>query len=135
MGRWLSPVGHAEVETDARVDGVFRVVMIDGDVRIEHTGKYLVFEPPRRLAFTWRSPYTGPEPSLVTVTLMPDGEETQLVLVHEGLPTDQVGPHAGGWGSLIERLAALLNLGTHEEEPARRSMCGPRSRSIALERR
>ncbi len=105
MSRWLSPTGHAEVEVDPRVHGKFRVVMVDDDVRIEHTGEYVVFDPPRLLAFTWRSPYTGPEPSVVTVTLTPEGDTTRLLLVHEDLPVQQVSSHAEGWGSILTRLA------------------------------
>lgn len=108
MGRWLSPVGHAEVESEARVGGRFRVVMADGDLRIEHHGEYLAVEPPGHLRFTWVSPYTGPEPSLVTVDLTEADEGTRLVLTHERLPADQVGPHEGGWGAILDRLAVEL---------------------------
>lgn len=108
MSRWLSPIGRADVEVDPRVHGRFRVVMVGDDVSIEHSGEYLVFDPPRLLSFTWRSPYTGPEPSVVTVTLTPEGETTRLLLVHERLPAEQVTPHAKGWGSILDRLAMLL---------------------------
>ena len=108
MGMWLSPIGHAEVVADPRVHGRFRVLMVGGDTSIEHTGEYLVFDPPRLLSFTWRSPYTGPEPSVVTVTLAPEGETTRLLLVHERLPDEQVTPHGEGWGSILDRLAELL---------------------------
>jgi uncharacterized protein YndB with AHSA1/START domain len=108
MGMWLSPIGHAEVVADPRVHGRFRVLMVGGDTSIEHTGEYLVFDPPRLLSFTWRSPYTGPEPSVVTVTLTPEGETTRLLLVHERLPADQVTPHGEGWGLILDRLAELL---------------------------
>jgi uncharacterized protein YndB with AHSA1/START domain len=70
MARWLSPVGHAEVEADVRVGGKFRVVMGAGQANLEHTGEYLTVDPPRELSFTWESPYTGREPSIVTVTLI-----------------------------------------------------------------
>lgn len=104
MGRWLSPVGHAEVEVDLRVGGRFRVIMGAEDRRLEHTGKYLEIAPARRLAFTWRSPYTGPEPTVVTVELRPVEDGTELVLTHAQLPEDQVEPHAGGWGRMLDRL-------------------------------
>jgi uncharacterized protein YndB with AHSA1/START domain len=78
--------------------------MVGQDRRIEHTGEYLEVTPPRRLSFTWRSPYTGPEPSVVTVELRPGDEGTELVLSHKRLPRDQVEPHAGGWGRMLDRL-------------------------------
>lgn len=105
MGRWLSPVGHAEVEVDLQVGGGFRVTMVGEDRKIEHTGEYLEIAPPRRLAFTWHSPYTGPEPTVVTVDLRPAEDGTELLLTHERLPEDQVEPHSGGWGRMLDRLA------------------------------
>jgi uncharacterized protein YndB with AHSA1/START domain len=37
---------------DPRVGGKFRIVMIEGRERHEHTGEYLAIEPPSRLSFT-----------------------------------------------------------------------------------
>jgi uncharacterized protein YndB with AHSA1/START domain len=104
----MSPVGSAAAEVDLRVGGRFRVVMTGEGRELEHTGEYLEVDPPRRLVFTWRSPYTGEEPSVVTVTLRPRGEGTELALTHERLPADQVDPHAGGWGRMLERLGDVL---------------------------
>jgi uncharacterized protein YndB with AHSA1/START domain len=105
MARWLSPVGHAEAEVDLRVGGRFRVTMVGEDRRIEHTGEYLEVAPPRRLSFTWASPYTGHEPTVVTVELRPAEDGTELLLTHERLPGDQVESHSGGWGRILDRLA------------------------------
>ena len=104
MGRWLSPGGHAEAEVDLRVGGRFRVTMVGQGQRIEHAGEYLEVDPPRRLAFTWASPFTGPGPSVVTVELRPLEDGTELLLTHEQLPEDQIEPHAGGWGRMLDRL-------------------------------
>jgi uncharacterized protein YndB with AHSA1/START domain len=105
MARWLAPSGcHAEVEADVRVGGRLSVVMIGDDMRIEHDGEYVTLEPPRRLSFTWRSPYTGGGSSLVTVTLTPDGDGTDLLLIHERLPADTAESHRGGWGAMLRRL-------------------------------
>jgi uncharacterized protein YndB with AHSA1/START domain len=112
MARWLAPIGHAEVDADVRVGGRLRVVMVGEGTRIEHTGEYLAVEPPRRLSFTWESPYTGDEPSLVTVTLTADGERTILLLVHERLPGDAAQSHRGGWGDILERLATEVLTGS-----------------------
>jgi uncharacterized protein YndB with AHSA1/START domain len=108
MADWMSPFGHAEATVDLRVGGAFLVVMVGADERIEHTGEYLELDPPRRLVFTWTSPHTGPEPSLVTVELHPHDVGTRLTLSHERLPSEVVESHRGGWGSMLERLAGAV---------------------------
>jgi uncharacterized protein YndB with AHSA1/START domain len=114
LGRWLSPVGHAEAIVEPRVGGRLKVVMIGDGVRIEHTGEYLELVPGRRLVFTWRSPYTGPQPSRVTIDLAAVDDGTLLTLTHEQLPPDQVESHGGGWGAILDRLSAEL---ASEPEP------------------
>lgn len=109
MARWLSPVGHAEIQADVRPSGRFRVVMVGDGMQIEHTGDYLEVDPPRLLSFTWSSPYTGPEPSVVTVTLVPLGDATRLTQVHRGLPAEHRQAHLDGWGSMIDRLVEALD--------------------------
>jgi len=108
IAAWMSPVGRAEAEVDLREGGTFRVVMVGSDFRIEHTGTYLELDPPRRLVFTWVSPYTGPEPGRVTVEVHPHPEGTRLVLTHERLPDDVVESHRNGWTAMLERLAGAL---------------------------
>ena len=109
MARWMTPVGTATAMVDLRVGGALRVVMRGGDTVIEHTGTYTEIEPPRRLAFTWASPFTGVEPSLVTVELEPDGDhDTILRLRHSRLPGAAAESHRGGWGTMLHRLAAGL---------------------------
>jgi uncharacterized protein YndB with AHSA1/START domain len=111
MRRWMSPVGRAEAEVDLRVGGRFRLAMVGQGTKIEHTGEYLEISPPGRLVFSWRSPYTGPEPSVVTVVLRPVEGGTELVLTHEGLPEEGVPSHRDGWGRMLDRLVG--------EQPAR----------------
>ena len=109
MAEWLSPVGHAEAEVDLQVTGRFKVSMIGETTRIEHTGEYLVVNPPNELSFTWQSLYTGSEPSVVTVLFQAEGDETRIVLIHRRLPEGQVDPHTQGWEAMITRLAGLLD--------------------------
>src|SRR5215470_14590448 len=95
----------AVVEADVRVGGRFRIVM-RGDRDVEHRGEYRVLEPGRRLVFTWASPVTGWQPTLVTIELSPHEDGTRLVLVHEGLATDDIrSRHRWGWTSIVEKLA------------------------------
>ncbi len=100
------------VEADVRVGGKFRIVM-RGDTDNEHRGEYRVLEPGCRLAFTWASPATAWEPTLVTIELSPHEDGTRLVLVHEGLASDDVrGRHRWGWTGILEKLAQH----THRKE-------------------
>lgn len=108
LRRWMSPVGHAEATVDLRVGGTLHVAMIEGDVRIDHTGQFLELDRPRRMRFTWNSPYTGASRSVVTVALAPDGDQTRLTLVHEQLPVDVVASHQTGWSAMVERLVGVL---------------------------
>jgi uncharacterized protein YndB with AHSA1/START domain len=90
------------------VGGRLDVVMTDGDTSIAHHGEFLEVESPRRLRFTWISPFTGDVPSVVTVELRPQGTGTRLLLVHERLPDAAVPSHASGWGAVLDRLAAEM---------------------------
>lgn len=96
LARWMSPYGAAEATLDLREGGTFRITMLSEGTSIEHSGRYLVIQPPERLVFTWESPYTGPEPSRVSVTLRPHPEGTLLTLAHERLPVEEVASHEGG---------------------------------------
>jgi uncharacterized protein YndB with AHSA1/START domain len=108
MSTWLSPTGWAEVEADVRVGGRLHVVMRGDGIIIEHTGTYLVVEPPHRLVFTWISEYTGGAPSTVTVLLSPRGNATHLTVSHRELPSDAVVSHRDGWGAMLEHLESTL---------------------------
>jgi uncharacterized protein YndB with AHSA1/START domain len=113
LREWMSPFGTVEAEVDLRVGGALRIVMRgdDGTV-IEHVGEYVEIEPPRRLVFTWASPFTGAEPSLVTVELEAEGADaTRLSLVHTHLPESVAAPHRDGWGAMLDRLSRSLLAG------------------------
>jgi len=101
------------VEADVRIGGSFRIVM-RGDRDMEHRGEYRVLEPGRRLVFTWASPATGWQPTLVTIELSPHEDGTRLVLVHEGLETDDIrGRHRWGWTGILEKLARHTQQNEH----------------------
>ena len=107
MADWFSPIGRAEVEAEPVVGGRLHVVMVDGDVRLEHDGEFLDVQRPIRLAFTWRSRFTGDRPTVVTVELSDEDGKTRLVLEHEGLPADARESHESGWGGILDRLSAV----------------------------
>ena len=75
-------------------------------------GEYVELEAPRRAVFTWGWEGEGPSVELgastVEVLLEPDGEGTNLRLIHRDLPTEEsAGRHREGWGHYLQRLAAV----------------------------
>jgi uncharacterized protein YndB with AHSA1/START domain len=107
LASWLRPAGIRETraETDPRVGGTFRIVMVDDESPIDHTGTYQEIDRPRRLVFTWTSPSTRFRDSIVTVTFEPSSNSSTLVEIHQvGLPDEEarVGHHAGWTDALRE---------------------------------
>jgi uncharacterized protein YndB with AHSA1/START domain len=112
LREWMSPVGTVEAQVDLRVGGTLRIVMRAEGTVIEHFGEYIEIDPPRRLVFTWASPFTGAEPSLITLELEPEGPDaTQLLLVHSRLPESVAKSHRDGWGTMLDRLSGKLPAG------------------------
>jgi uncharacterized protein YndB with AHSA1/START domain len=103
LAQWMRPTGitDAKVEADPRVGGKFRIVMVQGQERFEHTGEYLIIEPPARLAFTWISQATDHRRTQVTIEFLERSEGTELVLTHRGLPGTQVESHRSGWTDVL----------------------------------
>lgn len=112
MARWMKPGPHtveSRVEADPRVGGTFRIDMIGAEKVYEHTGEYLVVDPPKKLVFTWVSEGTQQGRSIVTIDLHPRGNQTELVLTHEKLPDEKSAQgHKSGWTAIIEMLAEEL---------------------------
>jgi uncharacterized protein YndB with AHSA1/START domain len=103
------PLDVAEFENEPREGADFRLVMQAEGRRIEHAGRYVVIDRPRRLIFTWISPGTDQLLSLVTVLFIPVDGGVRIDLEHEGLPdAERAARHAGGWRSILDQLAQLL---------------------------
>ena len=108
----MSPVGTVEAQVDLRVGGALRIVMRGEGTVIEHFGEYIEIDPPRRLVFTWASPFTGAEPSLITLELEPErADATQVLLAHSRLPESVAKSHRDGWGTMLDRLSGKLPAG------------------------
>jgi uncharacterized protein YndB with AHSA1/START domain len=117
---WMSPSGTAEVKMDLRVGGAMLIVMKHEGTVVRHVCEFLEVVPPTRLVFSWSSPYTGAQPSIVTLELEPDGESaTNLSLVHNQLPEEAAESHRGGWGAILDRLAGGLTPQAAEMESHR----------------
>jgi uncharacterized protein YndB with AHSA1/START domain len=100
---------ESEVHLDVRPGGSFRITMKGKDGNYEHTGQYLVVEPPSRLVFTWISKATYERETIVTVDLKARGKECELTLTHEKLPGKEAASgHQNGWNRVAELLARHL---------------------------
>jgi uncharacterized protein YndB with AHSA1/START domain len=113
MVRWMSPFPGAvdcKATCDLRPGGTFTLAMSSGQASREVSGTYVLIERPRRLVFTWSGPLTNHVNTLVTLELNPSGDETDLVLTHERLPTSAICEgHTRGWGHILDHLAEVAS--------------------------
>jgi len=109
MARWMSPFPDAvdcKASCDFRLGGSYSLVMASQDSSREVSGTYVQIDRPRKLVFTWMGPLTNHVTTLVTVELNSRGDETELVLTHERLPTPEMHiGHTKGWGHILDHLA------------------------------
>jgi uncharacterized protein YndB with AHSA1/START domain len=109
--RWLA----LEATLDPRPGGVCIQVHDGADRgggRCEMEGTFVAVEPPIHVAFTWGfadpAVHVKPGGSVVEVTLEPVGSGTKVVVVHRGLPPDEVVNHDRGWTMMLARLAEAV---------------------------
>jgi uncharacterized protein YndB with AHSA1/START domain len=98
LARWI-----ARVEGDLRLGGQFRASFTSG---WEGPGRVDVCDPPRRLLVTMDQDQQ--DETVIAAELIPDGEQTRLVVEERGLPFAEAADHGGGWQAHIEDLAAHL---------------------------
>jgi uncharacterized protein YndB with AHSA1/START domain len=105
---------HAKVEGDLRPGGAFRIYVESDDW--EGTGRVEACEAPRRLVVTtresdesWRKGQGAPPfDSHLEATLVPEGDQTALVVEVRGLPLGPLPFFGVGWQIHFETLAAYL---------------------------
>ena len=85
--------------------GTFRIVMVDDESDILHTGTYREIDRPRRLVFTWSSPATRFRDSVVTVTFRPTSGATVVEIHQIGVPDEDArASHERGWSTALREL-------------------------------
>jgi uncharacterized protein YndB with AHSA1/START domain len=123
---WMDPqspggpwYGAARLVIDVKVDGLFYFAVEHEGRTWAHYGRFVRIERPRGddagvAEYTWMSEATRGCESVVTVTFAPLGEETEVTLVHSGVPDDEMGRrHAEGWDWTLSLLAERFSV--HEE--------------------
>ena len=112
LKRWHAPDNAVVLDAvvDFHVGGRYHVEMRGNDGALHLVGGlYREIDPPKRIVLTWRWESQGGPESLVTVEFLEHGAETEVVLTHEGLVTEQEREgHRHGWVGCFEKLAAVL---------------------------
>lgn len=111
--KWAAPgaMTVSDVQIDLRVGGRFRIVMAHPEGG-EHpaTGVYREVDPPRRIVYTWAwETRAEAGEGLVTVEFHDRGPDTDVVLRHEGLPSEgECARHETGWNGCLDKFVALF---------------------------
>ncbi len=111
LSQWFDPGGVSVTlaEIDARVGGRLVINMRGNESGRDfpHDGEFLEVDPPRRLVFTWRTPWE--QESRVTLELVPHEGGTELTLIHERIPNAELrDSYQGGWTRVLESLEGHL---------------------------
>lgn len=96
---------------DARVGGQFSYKVQRGEHVIDHVGKFLKLDRPRRIVFTWAIAGEGDDdPSIVSIDITPTPDGCSLRLVHEMDEkwAEFVDRSRGAWEKMLGVLAGLL---------------------------
>jgi len=111
LREWMCPgdIVSAEARLDVRVGGSLYITMRSKEQVHEHVGIYRVVDPPAKLSFTWSGGNAGSEITLVTVEFIARGQESELVITHEGFTNaDLTQRYEMGWGTIARKFAEYL---------------------------
>jgi uncharacterized protein YndB with AHSA1/START domain len=113
---WMNPkspggpwFGADRVILNPVVDGLFYIAVKHEGRTWPHYGRFLEIDRPRRVAYTWMSEGTKGAESIVTITMEPREDQTEVTLRHSGVPDDEMGrKHKEGWTWILSTLAEGL---------------------------
>jgi uncharacterized protein YndB with AHSA1/START domain len=96
---------------DPKVDGLWYWLSLGGT---PHYGRFMEIDRPGRIRYSWMSPNTLGEESIVTVTFQKEGEGTLMTLLHSGLPNDDMARgHERGWKSILDKFSDIFVSGPY----------------------
>ena len=109
---WVDPAkvsawfGAARVIMHPMVDDLYYISVPHQGRTWPHYGRFLRIERPRLVEQTWMSESTHGLESIVTFSIEPRGQGSDVTIRHTGLPDEKERRgHQEGWTSLLEALA------------------------------
>lgn len=99
------------IKSDLRVGGEFSYKVRRGDTEIDHVGKFLELDPPKRIVFTWGVVgESADDPSHVIIEITPTTEGCSVRLMHEMDEqwADYIDRARGSWEKMLGILATLV---------------------------
>jgi uncharacterized protein YndB with AHSA1/START domain len=110
-GKWLfaTPTGQMQkVEIDPVVGGAFLFVDRRDEDDVEHVGQYLVLERPKKIAFVVTVPKYSSTETRVDVDIAPNGDGSEVTLIHDGVFPDLARRTINGWMQVLAELEKSL---------------------------
>ena len=109
FGHRLREEEIVHIGNQTRVGGAFSFKVRRADIEIDHVGRYLELDRPRRIAFTWAvAPAT--DGSRVTIDIAPTEAGSRLTLTHELAPGSEtfISLARGSWERMLGVLSTLI---------------------------
>ena len=117
--RWFAPgpMQPESISVDLRVGGTFRWAMqgpsprTGQNMQVVFSGQYLDVIADKLLRFSWQSESDPDDSTVVTVAFNDVDGGTEIALTHERIATTDVyNRNKMGWGSMLDKLAAMAEL-------------------------
>jgi uncharacterized protein YndB with AHSA1/START domain len=106
LAQWMRPgtIQSTVAKVEPRVGGRYEIIMHSSSGPIVHQGVYRLIDRPKRLVFTWITPFTDNVETQVTVDFVRVDKRTEVIVTHEQLPESAKPSHSKGWTSGLEHL-------------------------------
>jgi len=109
--RWLFATPDGQIvrcDIDARPGGAFVITDRRGGEDVEHVGRYVEVDRPRRLVFTFGVPKYSSDMTTVVLTFAEDAGGCELLLEHYDVPPEWRDQTEQGWRELLARVEQVL---------------------------
>lgn len=110
MQKWFFAAAEgwsAKVNNDPSVGGSFKIDMLSPKDSYWHEGVYKEIVPHKKIVFTWNS--GAVTDTLVTITLNKVEGGTEVKLVHEFMPNEEMKKnHTEGWTQILANLDKVV---------------------------